>query len=101
MRTQTLSQLKPVLMLASDVITVQRAAFRARRTEKTIRIWCREYGIARQSGKWSPLEISAPALEMVMHGDFETLEILRNGNRTHESVVRYFQHLGLPIQSAS
>jgi hypothetical protein len=32
---------------------------------------------------------------MILHGDAFALEELRKGNRTHPSVVRYFEFLGI------
>jgi len=87
----------PVLMRPDEVINVQRAAHAVGRSEKTVRRWCREYRIARQSSPNSPLDISLPALHMVAAGDPIALELLRNGNRTDPRVSRYYDHLGIPI----
>ncbi len=43
------------------------------------------------------MEISAPGLEMVIHGDFEALDKLRMGEREDPVVRRYFEWLGLPV----
>ncbi|MGR9169591.1 hypothetical protein [Rhizobium sp. KDH_Rht_773_N] len=86
----------PILMRRSDIIALKQAVDRSGKSERTIRNWCRVYGIGRQSSPGAPLEISAPALEMVLHGDFEALEMLRNGDRNGQPVKRYFDHLGLP-----
>jgi hypothetical protein len=83
-------------MEPDDVICLKRAAQRARRSPDTIRRWCKKYSIARQSGPQAPLEISALALEMILHGDFAALDLLRRGDRAHPSVQRYVAHLGLP-----
>ncbi|MGV2074702.1 MULTISPECIES: hypothetical protein [unclassified Rhizobium] len=87
----------PILMRRDDIINLKMAVHRANRDEKTIRSWCKEFGIGRQSKPGAPLEISAPALEMVVHGDVAALELLREGKRTHARVKRYFDHLGVPI----
>ncbi|PWE52774.1 hypothetical protein DEM27_28640 [Metarhizobium album] len=86
----------PVLMHRAEVINIKVAVHRSGRSERTIRDWCRIYGIGRQSAQNAPLEISAPALEMVLHGEYDILELLRRGQRDHASVRRYFDHLGLP-----
>ena len=70
---------------------------RSGRTDKTLRSLCRRYGIARRSLSSRRWEISGPALEMVMQGDLEALELLRAGNRDDARVRRYFDHLGLPV----
>ena len=86
-----------VLMRPEDITHIDAAAHHARKSTDTIRRWCRRYSISRQSSPGAPLEISAPALEMVMHGDTEALELLRQGHRAHPSVRRYLDFLGLPV----
>ena len=85
-----------VLMARSDIINPKKAVELARRSPKTVRGWCRQHGIGRQSGPCAPMEISAPGLEMVIHGDFEALDKLRMGEREDPVVRRYFEWLGLP-----
>jgi hypothetical protein len=89
--------MKAVLMRPEDVINVDKAAHHARKSTDTIRRWCRKHGLARQSCHSAPLEISAPALEMVLHSDLDALELLRAGRRDHPDVRRYLDHLGLPV----
>lgn len=86
----------PILMKADDIIALKEAVFATGRSDKTIRHWCKKFGIGRQACAGGPLEISAPALEMVKHGDVAALELLREGKRTHPRVKRYFDHLGIP-----
>ncbi|WET74104.1 hypothetical protein [Rhizobium croatiense] len=86
----------PILMRRPDIVALKTAVDRTGKSERTIRNWCRVYGIARQTTPGAPLEISAPALEMVLHGDFKALEMLRGGDRNSLQVKRYFDHLGLP-----
>lgn len=86
---------KAVLMQPEDIINIHRAGVRADRCEKTIRRWVRLHGIGRHSSRTAPLEISAPALDMVLQGDFEALELLREGDRHSPSVYRYLCFLGL------
>lgn len=85
-----------VLMARSDIINLKKAVELAKRSPKTVRGWCRQHGIGRQSGPCAPMEISAPGLEMVIHGDFEALDKLRMGEREDPVVRRYFEWLGLP-----
>ncbi|CAN7172130.1 hypothetical protein [Rhizobium leguminosarum] len=87
----------PILMRLDEIINLKTAAHRTGRDDKTLRGWCKEFGIGRQAKPGAPIEISAPALEMVMHGDVAALELLREGNRHHPRVARYFDHLGITI----
>lgn len=87
----------PILMKPDEIICLKEAAHRARRTEKTTSGLCKEYRIVRQAVPGAPLEISAPALEMVLHNDVEALELFRRGRRSHPRVMLYFDHLGLPV----
>ena len=86
----------PILMHADDVILMKTAVDLTGKSEKTLRSWCKEYRIGRQSCPSAPIEFSAPALMMVAHGDIRALERLREGQRTHPQVKRYFDHLGIP-----
>lgn len=88
--------LAPILMRKDEIINLKTAVYDTGRSEKTIRGWCKDFGIGVQPCPGAPLEISAPALEMVKHGDVAALELLRQGNRAHARVRRYFDHLGLP-----
>jgi len=89
----------PVLMYLHEVIAMPEAVKRTGRTDKTLRLLCQRYGIARRCVSSRRWEISAPALEMVMQGDLEALELLRAGDRHAPRVRRYFNHLGLPVTS--
>lgn len=88
-------QVWPVLMKPQDIIPMKTAIDATGKADRTLRGWCREHGISRQSSASAPLEISRPALEMVMHGDMVALELLRAGERTAPRVARYFRHLGI------
>lgn len=85
----------PILQRPDETINLKTACHITGRTEKTIRGWCRQFGIGSQPCPGSPLEISAPALEMVRRGDIAALELLREGRRDHPRVRRYFDHLGI------
>ncbi|MGO6898748.1 hypothetical protein ACCT15_35630 [Rhizobium ruizarguesonis] len=87
----------PILMHRSDIITLKEAVHRTGKSDRTLRSWCKLFGISRQASSGAPIEISAPALEMVMHGDMEALELLRRGDRHHPRVRRFFEHLGLSL----
>ncbi len=90
------AKLAPILMKPDEVLHLERAAYHAGKSTDTIRRWCRRHGIARQSCPNAPLEISAVGLEMVLHGDFDALEILRAGGRSDPAVRKYIDHLVLP-----
>lgn len=68
---------RSVLMRPDEVRDIKSAADYAGRDDRTIRRWAKHYGIGRQSGPGAPIEISLPALEMVLHGEWEALEKLR------------------------
>lgn len=89
------TRLAPILMRRDEVINLKMAVHVTGRSEKTIRHWCRDFAIGVQPCPGSPLEISAPALEMVRHGDIIALDLLRRGERNHPRVRRVFDHLGL------
>lgn len=91
-----MDRLPPILMRRDEIIPLKRAVEHAGKSPDTIRRWCKQHGIARQSGPAAPLEISILALEMVLHSDFEALELLRAGSRGAGAVRRYLEHLGLP-----
>lgn len=86
----------PILIRPDEVINLKEAAHRISKAEKTVRGICKKYRIARQISAGSPLEISAPALLMICHGDIAALELLRQERRDHPRVRRYFDFLGLP-----
>lgn len=86
---------KSILMRPDEIINLKTAADYAKKDHSTIRRWCKRFGIARQAGRNSPLDISAVGLEMVLYADYEALELLRAGERNHPDVVRYFDHLGI------
>ena len=87
--------LAPILMRKDEIINLKTAVHITGRSEKTIRAWCIEFAIGVQPCPGAPLDISAPALEMVRHGDFIALERFRDGQRDHPRVRRIFDHLGL------
>ncbi|TCN30135.1 hypothetical protein [Sinorhizobium americanum] len=87
--------LAPILMTKDETLNLKAAVHVSGRSEKTIRNWCKEFGIGSQACPGGPLEISAPALEMVRRGDIPALELLREGRRDHPRVRRYYDFLGL------
>jgi hypothetical protein len=85
----------PILIKADEALNLAMASFHAGKSSRTIRDWCSRYGIGCAPSKSGTLRISAPALEMVLHGDMAALDLLRDGKRDDERVRRYFDHLGL------
>ncbi|MBO6892280.1 MAG: hypothetical protein JJ866_10105 [Roseibium sp.] len=85
----------PILMRKAEVIGMKQAEDMTDLSAKTIKRWCKEFGIGAHSCSSAPWRISAPALMMVLHGDICALELLRQGNRTHARVARYYDELGI------
>jgi hypothetical protein len=85
----------PFLMLDAEAVPLK-SLIKPGRSEATLRRWNRQHRISRQSSPNAPLEFSMPAVVMVEHGDYETLEKLRAGDRSDPMVRRYFDLLGLP-----
>lgn len=79
----------PVPMMPSEMIRIETAMLMAGKCDRTIREWCRDFGIGRQSTPGSHLQISAPALMMKVDGQAEILERFRNGERDHP-LVRFY-----------
>ncbi|WP_455977542.1 helix-turn-helix domain-containing protein [Methylorubrum populi] len=75
-------------------LTTAEAAQRANRTERTIRLWCRDHDIGRHvaGGPWL---VSKVALAMFLNDDAAALRAYLSGDRQSEDVVRYFEMLGL------
>lgn len=91
-------KVRPVPMKAAEIISVKEAARRACLTPETIRGWCKKFEIGRRPGGTGDWQVSAPALEMLLNGDFEALESFRQGNRNDPNVEAYFLNVGLVPQ---
>jgi hypothetical protein len=81
----------PVPMMPSEMIHIETAMLMAGKCDRTIREWCRDLGIGRQSSAGSHLQISAPALMMKVDGQMAILERFRNGERDHPQVRFYLR----------
>lgn len=81
----------PVPMMPSEMIRIETAMLMAGKCDRTIREWCRDDGIGRQSSPGSHLQISAPALMMKVDGQTAILERFRNGERDHPHVQFYLR----------
>ncbi|WP_267421812.1 helix-turn-helix domain-containing protein [Methylobacterium sp. GC_Met_2] len=75
-------------------LTTAEAAARANRTERTIRMWCRDHDIGRHvaGGPWL---VSRVALAMFLNDDAAALRAYLAGDRAGPMVVPYFQAEGL------
>lgn len=87
----------PFYIARDEIISVKEAARRAKCAPKAIAKACREHGIGRRKlnsprGEW---QVSAPALEMFLAGDFVALELLKAGNRLDQRVSFYLLELNL------
>ncbi|MCC2612627.1 helix-turn-helix domain-containing protein [Neorhizobium petrolearium] len=84
----------PILIKNGEEINIKQACHLTGKTDKTIRKWCKWYGIG-GAMHGAPIRISAPGLWMVFHGDPAALELLRAGKRNHPRVLRYFNDVGV------
>ncbi|MGU3538894.1 helix-turn-helix domain-containing protein [Methylobacterium sp. A54F] len=75
-------------------LTTAEAAERANRTERTIRMWCRDHDIGRHvaNGPWL---VSKVALAMFLNGDEGALRAYLAGDRGSERVASYFVKEGV------
>lgn len=75
-------------------LTTAEAAARAARTERTIRMWCRDHDIGRHvaGGPWL---VSRVALAMFLNDDASALRAYLAGDRSGPLVAAYFQAEGL------
>lgn len=87
--------LSPILIKPGDSKNISRAAEAVGISEKTCRRVFKLHKLGSQAGNKATISVSMPALCMVVHNDFEALELLRSGDRHHPKVQRYFIHLGI------
>jgi len=75
-------------------MTTAEAAEQANRTERTIRMWCRDHDIGRRvaGGPWL---VSRVALAMYLNGDTAALSAYLAGHRRSSGVWPYFAAEGL------
>jgi hypothetical protein len=75
-------------------LTTAEAAERANRTERTIRMWCRDHDIGRHvaGGPWL---VSKVALAMFLNDDATALRAYLTGDRRSPVVASYFAAEGL------
>ena len=75
-------------------LTTAEAAERANRTERTIRMWCRDHDIGRRvaGGPWL---VSRVALAMFLNDDAPALRAYLAGDRHSSGITAYFAAEGL------
>lgn len=83
-----------VFIRPDERIGIREACELAGKSDRTIRTWCKQYGIGRVPMSGGALVISRPALNMVLQDDPEALELLRSGDRSHPLVRRHFTETG-------
>lgn len=81
----------------AEAISLKEAAFRAGKSETTVRNWCEAHGIGRRvgGGTW---QVSQVALAMFLDGDSIALNSYLSGDRTSNVVLAYFRRFGLKPQ---
>ncbi|MDL2408736.1 hypothetical protein PY650_24455 [Rhizobium calliandrae] len=84
----------PIFIRPAERIGIREACQHTGKTDRTIRTWCKRFGIGRVPMSGGALVISLPALNMVMQDDPEALELLRAGDRTNPLVRRHFTETG-------
>lgn len=90
--------LKPdeALPIAEILRRLPNIGFGLKVCDRTVRRYFKRYKLGAQSVGNAPIYVSYPGFYMVLHGDFEALELLRDGHRDHPRVRRYFDELGVP-----
>ncbi|WP_267360600.1 MULTISPECIES: helix-turn-helix domain-containing protein [unclassified Methylobacterium] len=74
--------------------SVEEAAEIAGKSVRTMRLWCEQHHIGRHVGG-GPWVVSRVALEMLLDGDHVALNAYLSGNRSKQTVVRYYERIGL------
>lgn len=99
---ETGKRVRPLYIPRAEAITVQRAVDLFRHdynvSEDTLRRLVLKYRLHNQTMPGAPWRISAPGLAMALAGDHEALALLRQDDRDHDDVVRYFKRLGIPLK---
>jgi hypothetical protein len=77
-----------------ECISLKEAAGIAGKSESTIRAWVEEHGLGRRigGGTWS---VSRVALAMFLDGDDRALRAYHAGDRTSDTIARYFIRAGV------
>jgi hypothetical protein len=75
-------------------MTTAEAAEQANRTERTIRMWCRDHDIGRRvaGGPWL---VSRVALSMLLNDDLPTLRRYLSGDRASPAITARYVEAGL------
>jgi hypothetical protein len=78
-----------------EAFAVHWAAIEAKKSERTIRNWCAEFGIGRRNLAGGPWEVSRVALLMFLDGNIVALNAYLAGLRQDEPVAPYYERAGL------
>lgn len=93
--------LRPLWIPRAEAMTVQQALHVFGReynlSEDTLRRLIKRFRLANQTLPGAPLRISGPGLAMVLDGDDRALSLLRQDDRKHPDVHRYFLRLVIPV----
>jgi hypothetical protein len=98
---ETGERLRPLWIPAAECLTVKQAleAFKEYRlTEDTLRRLIAHRRIGNRTMPRAPWRISAPGLAMALDGDCVALDRLRQDDRDHPDVLRYFKRLSIPSE---
>lgn len=92
--------LRPLWIPSAECINVKTAMAMFGISEDTLRrlLHDQRIGNRRLGLDRGPWKISAPGLAMALDGDEHALDLLRQDDRKHPDVVRYFVRLGIPIE---
>jgi len=94
--------LRPLWIPRAECINVKTALVMFRDdyqlSEDTLRRLIHDRRIANRHADRGQWRISAPGLAMALDGDDRALGLLRQDDRKHPDVVRYFVRLGIPIE---
>jgi hypothetical protein len=98
---ETGERLRPLWIPQEEAVTVDRAVEMFKRdyhvSRDTVRRLVLLHRLHTQTGHRGLWRISAPGLAMALAGDVEAIELLRQDDREHPDVARYFKRLGIPL----
>lgn len=80
-----------------DGFSVRQAAEYWKVSTKTIRRRCEEHPISRHSGGTRARIVSQIMLALVMHGKYEGLQAVLEGDYSHPDVIWAYDKIGLPL----
>lgn len=87
----------PILAPSGEWVMLKAACTHADVKDWTMRDWVRRYGIGRQTSPQAPIFVHLPALQALLGGDLETLELIREGVRFDPRIRRIYEYLLIPV----